>query len=110
MPEHQQLGVLRLVPAEHQNSQAKSPAHEQADDLEQHPASQPSPCQACSRNSRSDPAIEYSGGTGSVRQLRRFWKELGQPTTRAELEPDDIGNTRLRDRRRESRGGAKQRG
>lgn len=47
---------------------------------------------------------------GSVRQLRRFWKELGQPATGADLEPDDIGNTRLRDRHRESRGGANQRG
>ena len=46
---------------------------------------------------------------GSVRRLRRFWKELGQPATGAELEPDDTGNARRRDRRRESRGGAKQR-
>jgi hypothetical protein len=37
VPEHQQLGVLRLVAAEHPDSQAKSPAHEQAGDLEQHP-------------------------------------------------------------------------
>jgi hypothetical protein len=47
---------------------------------------------------------------GSVRKLRRFWKELGQPATGAELGPDETGNTRLRKRRRESRGGAKQRG
>jgi len=47
---------------------------------------------------------------GSVTQLRRFWKELGQPVTGAELEPDDTGKTRLRDRRRESRGGAKRSG
>ena len=47
---------------------------------------------------------------GSVTQLRRFWKELGQPVTGAELEPDDTENTRLRDRRRESRGGAKRSG
>jgi hypothetical protein len=38
VPEYQQFGVLRLVPAEHQDSQAKCPAHEQAGDLEQHPA------------------------------------------------------------------------
>jgi NACHT domain len=44
---------------------------------------------------------------GSITQLRRFWKELGQPVTGAELEPDDTGKTRLRDRRRESRGSAK---
>jgi hypothetical protein len=47
---------------------------------------------------------------GSVTQLRRFWKELGQPVKGAELEPDDTGETRLRDRRRESRGGAKRSG
>ena len=44
---------------------------------------------------------------GSVTQLRGFWKELGQPVTSAEVEPDDTGKTRVRDRRRESRGGAK---
>jgi NACHT domain len=44
---------------------------------------------------------------GSVAQLRRFWKELGQPVTGAELEQEDAGKIRLRDRRRESRGGAK---
>jgi NACHT domain len=47
---------------------------------------------------------------GSITQLRRFWKELGQPAMGAELEPADTGNTRPRNRRRESRGGAKQRG
>jgi hypothetical protein len=52
VPEHQQLGVLRLVPAEHQDSRAKSPAHEQAGDLEQHPASQPSPHHPFRRNGR----------------------------------------------------------
>ena len=45
--------LLRLVPAEHQDSQAKSPAHEQVGDLEQHPASQPSPHHPFRRNGSS---------------------------------------------------------
>ena len=49
VPEHQQLSFLRPVPAEHQDSQAEYPANQQVDDLEQHPASQPSPRQACWR-------------------------------------------------------------
>jgi hypothetical protein len=49
VPEHQQLRILRQVPAEHQDGQAEYPAREQVDDLEQHPASQPSPRQACWR-------------------------------------------------------------
>jgi len=36
MPEHQQLGILRQVTAEHQDSQAEHAAREQVDDLEQH--------------------------------------------------------------------------
>lgn len=44
VPEHQQLSILGLVPAEHQDSQAEDPARQHADDLEQHPLSQPSPC------------------------------------------------------------------
>ena len=39
--EQQQLSILREVPAEYQDSQAEYPANEPADDLEQHPASQP---------------------------------------------------------------------
>jgi NACHT domain len=35
----------------------------------------------------------------SSRQLRRFWKELGEPASRAELEDDELGKTRRRDRR-----------
>ena len=42
MPEHEQLGILRPVAAEHQDGQAEYPACQQVDDLEQHPASQPS--------------------------------------------------------------------
>ena len=36
-------------PPEHQDGQAEHPANQQVDDLEQHPASQPSPRQACRR-------------------------------------------------------------
>ena len=53
MPEYQQLSILRQVAAEHQDGQAEHPAREQVDDLEQHPASQPSPRQACWRKRRS---------------------------------------------------------
>jgi hypothetical protein len=35
----------------------------------------------------------------SSRRLRRFWKELGEPAPRAELEDDELGQTRRRDRR-----------
>jgi len=49
MPEHQQLSILRQVTAEHQDGQAEYPAREQVNDLEQHPASQPAPRQACWR-------------------------------------------------------------
>jgi hypothetical protein len=47
VPEHQQLRILRQVPAEHQDGQAEYPAREQVDDLEQHPASQPPLCPSC---------------------------------------------------------------
>jgi hypothetical protein len=53
MPEHQQLSILRPVTAEHQDGHAEHPAREQVDDLEQHPASQPSPRQTCWRKRRS---------------------------------------------------------
>ena len=49
VPEHQQLSVLRQVRAGYQDSQAEYPAGQQVDALEQHPASQPSPSQACWR-------------------------------------------------------------
>jgi hypothetical protein len=39
VPEHEQLGIFRPVAAEHQDGQAKDPAREHVDDLEQHPAS-----------------------------------------------------------------------
>ena len=47
VPEHQQFSSRRLVTAEHQDSYAEYPARQQVDDLEQHPASQPSQRQAC---------------------------------------------------------------
>jgi hypothetical protein len=53
VPEHEQLSVLRQVPAEYQDSQAEYPANQQVDDLEQHPASQPSPRPGCPRPRRS---------------------------------------------------------
>ena len=37
VPEHQQLGILRQVAAEHQDGQTEHPARKQVDDLEQHP-------------------------------------------------------------------------
>jgi hypothetical protein len=49
VPEHQQFSILRQVAGEHQDGQAEYPAREQVDDLKQHPASQPSPRQACWR-------------------------------------------------------------
>jgi hypothetical protein len=49
VPGHQQFSVLRQVFTECQDSQARYPANWQVDDLEQHPASQPSPRQACWR-------------------------------------------------------------
>ncbi len=43
VPECQQLSILGQVPAEsNQDSTAEYPANQQVDDLEQHPASQPS--------------------------------------------------------------------
>jgi hypothetical protein len=41
VPEHEQLGTLRPVTAEHQDGQAEHPARQQVGDLDQHPASQP---------------------------------------------------------------------
>jgi hypothetical protein len=35
----------------------------------------------------------------SSRQLRRFWRGLGEPASRLELEDNDLGQTRRRDRR-----------
>ena len=47
VPQHQQLSILRHVPAEQQDSQAEYPANQQVDDLEQHAASQPSRRPGC---------------------------------------------------------------
>ena len=49
MPEHQQFSILRQVAAKDQDGQAEYPVRKQVDDLEKHPASQPSPRQACWR-------------------------------------------------------------
>jgi hypothetical protein len=40
---HQQFGLLGQVPAEHQDGEGGYEADYQVDDLERHPASQPSP-------------------------------------------------------------------
>ena len=53
VPEHEQLSSLRPVAAEHQDSQAEYPARQQVDDLEQHPASQPSLRSSCWEQCRS---------------------------------------------------------
>ena len=53
VPEYQQLSMLRSVPAEHQDNQFENPENQQVDDLEQHPASQPAPRQACWPQRRS---------------------------------------------------------
>ena len=47
VPEHEQLGIFRPVAAECQDGLAEYPAREQVDDLEQHPASQPSLRPSC---------------------------------------------------------------
>ena len=65
VPEHQQLSSLCPVAAEHQDSYAEDPARQQVDDLEQHPASQPSRRLACWRSGRSA-LVEYSSGTRSL--------------------------------------------
>ena len=41
VPKHQQLGVFRAVAARQQHYQPKQPAHQQVNDLQGHPASQP---------------------------------------------------------------------
>jgi hypothetical protein len=47
VPEHEQLGIFRPVAEKRQDSQAEYPARQQVDDLEQHPASQPSLRPSC---------------------------------------------------------------
>ncbi len=42
VPKHQQLSVFRAVAARQQHHQPKQPAHQQVNDLQGHPASQPS--------------------------------------------------------------------
>jgi hypothetical protein len=77
VPEHEQLSVLRLVPAEHQGSRAKSPAHEQTGDLEQHrprcgalhPALAGSRSRPRTGQSRSPGRIAQQATTGSLRPI-----------------------------------------
>jgi len=42
VPECQQLRILGQIPAQQQDGKAEYPASQHVDDLEQHPASQPS--------------------------------------------------------------------
>jgi hypothetical protein len=65
VPEYQQLSILRPVPAEHQDSQAEHAARQQADDLEQHTASQPSPHQRLLATAQVSHSIDYPSGTGA---------------------------------------------
>src|SRR6266702_3716820 len=67
VPEHEQLSILRPVPAEYQDSQAEYPANKQVDDLEQHSATITAPwLLAKAQVSR---AIDYSSGTSSRANL-----------------------------------------
>ena len=70
VPEHEQPGILRPVAAAHQDSQAEYPARQQVDDLEQHPASQPSPRPSCWQQCRSTPnrVFERHRGRGVARR------------------------------------------
>src|ERR1017187_8593778 len=85
VPENQQPGVLRLVPAEHQDSQAKSPAHEQVGDLEQHPASQPSPHHPFRRNGSSTMRSSFRAAQGrpAARSPRNCPPAKSTPTRNA---------------------------
>jgi hypothetical protein len=74
--EHDQLSILGQVLAGYQCSEAEYPANQQVDDLEQHPASQPSPRPGCWRWRRSatqsiiraahDPGAACSSGQPQV--------------------------------------------
>ena len=64
MPEHQQFSVLRQVFTECQDSQAKYPANQQVDDLEQHLASQTITATSLPVIAQVRHAIEYPSGTG----------------------------------------------
>jgi anti-sigma factor RsiW len=69
VPEHQQLSVLRQVLAGYQDSQAEYPADQQVDALEQHPASQPSPRQACWRQHRAAPRFRTALRQGIAQRV-----------------------------------------
>ena len=62
VPEHQQFSSLHLVTAEHQDSRAEYPPRQEVEDLEQHPASQPSPHKPRRRNGQVSDAIQFPGG------------------------------------------------
>ena len=54
------------TPDERDDHQAEYPAGQHVDDLEEHPASQPSPYPARRRKCRTPTEIEYSSGTGTA--------------------------------------------
>ena len=67
VPQHQQLSIFRQA-ADRQDSQAKYPASQQVDDLEQHQASQPPSCPRLLAKEQVNRAIDYSSGTGSAQR------------------------------------------
>ena len=71
MPEYQQLSILRQVAAEHQDGRAEHPARKHVGDLEQHPASQPAPHQACWRKRRTATQSSIRAVQGHRRGYRR---------------------------------------
>jgi hypothetical protein len=75
-PGYQQLSGLRLVAAEHQCGYAEDAACQQVDDLEEHPASQPSLRRLRWQIAQVSRAIKYSSGTGRgvvVRAATAVW-------------------------------------
>jgi len=71
VPEHQQLSLLRPVPAEHQDSQAEYPANQQADDLEKHPAWRASTTRVSHVNRKSACSELCTAASGASCSARR---------------------------------------
>ncbi len=64
VPHHQQLSILRQVPAEYQDSKAEYPANQQVDDLEQHLAKPTITMPWLLAKAQVSHTIEYSSSTG----------------------------------------------
>jgi hypothetical protein len=62
LPEHEQFSIFHPVAAEHQDGHAEDPGRQQIDDLEQHPASQPSRRPFMPATMQVTHPIEYSRG------------------------------------------------